>query len=92
MTFNDLEFKNVSHGIQALVDFGKYHLSIVKNDISYGGKQGLYEIGVFADDAMVELPGITNENDTVKGFLTVADVDAIMLKLYTVTGTEGKQI
>jgi len=92
MTFKDLEFKNVSHGVQALVDFDKYQLSIISSDMSYGGKAGLYEIGVFAGDDMVELPGITNENDTVKGFLTVADVDAIMLKLYTVTGTEGKQI
>ena len=48
MTFKDLEFKNVSHGVQALVDFDKYQLSIISSDMSYGGKAGLYEIGVFA--------------------------------------------
>lgn len=99
MTFKDLEFKNIDipNGIQALVDFGKYHLSIVKHDFSYGGKAGLYEIGTFAAVdgeplEMVELPGITEDGDTVKGYLTEADVDAIMLKLYTATGTEAKQI
>lgn len=99
MTFKDLKFKNIDipNGIQALVDFGKYHLSIVKHDFSYGGKAGLYEIATFnavegAPLDMVELPGITAEGDTVKGYLTEANVDAIMLKLYIATGTEGKQI
>jgi len=92
MTFKDLEFENVSHGVQALVDFDKYQLSIISSDMSYGGKAGLYEIGVFAGDDMVELPGITNENDTVKGFLTSFEVDAIMKKMYTITGKEAKQI
>ena len=81
-------------GIQALVDFGKYELSIICNEGSYGGKNGgtLYEIGVFKGNGMVELPGITEPGDTVKGFLTPSDVDAILTKMYTITGTEGKQV
>jgi len=79
-------------GVQAIVDFGKYELSIVKNEASYGNKQDLYEIAVFKGNDQVELPGITNEGDTVKGWLTSSDVDAILTKMYTITGTEGKQI
>ena len=81
-------------GIQALVDFGKYELSIICNERSYGGQRGgtLYEIGVFKGNGMVELPGITEPGDTVKGFLTPSDVDAILTKMYTITGTEGKQV
>jgi hypothetical protein len=79
-------------GVQAIVDFGKYELSIVQNEMSYGNKQGLYEIAVFKNSKQTELPGITQEGDTVKGYLTESDIDAIMLKLYTITGTEGTQI
>ena len=81
-------------GIQALVDFGKYELSIICNERSYGGQRGgtLYEIGVFKGNGMVELPGITEPGDQVKGWLTESAVDAILLKMYTITGTEGKQI
>lgn len=78
-------------GVQAILDFGQYELSIVQNEVSYGNKQGLYEIAVFKDDEQCELPGITNPGDTVKGFLTEADVDAIIYKLYTVTGTKAVQ-
>ena len=79
-------------GVQAKVQFDKYMLSIVKNEVSYGGSKGLYEIAVFKGDGQTELPGITNEGDTVKGWLTSNEVDAILTKMYTITGTEGKQI
>ena len=79
-------------GVQAILDFGKYELSIVQNESSYGNKQGLYEIAVFKDGDQHELPGITEEGDTVKGFLTEDDVDCIIKKLYSITGVEPKQI
>ena len=79
-------------GIQAILDFDKYELSIVQNESSYGNKQGLYEIAVFKDGDQHELPGITEEGDTVKGFLTEDDVDCIIKKLYSITGVEPKQI
>ena len=88
---------DMPNGVQAVLDFGKYHLSIIKSDFSYGGSQGKYEIGVFsANDGvandMTELPGITNENDSVKGWLTESDVDAIIKKMYTLTGTTPRQV
>ena len=83
---------DVPKGVQAVLDFDNYELSIVKNEASYGNKQGLYEIAVFKDGEQCELPGITQKGDTVKGWLTSNDVDAILTKMYTITGTEGKQI
>ena len=83
---------DVPKGVQAVLDFGKYELSIINNEASYGNKQGLYEIAVFKDGEQKEMPGITNEGDTVKGWLTESDVDAIIVKLYTVTGTTPRQI
>ena len=41
--------------------------SVIKNNMSYGGKQGLYEIGVFYEEALVEVPGITEKGDSVRG-------------------------
>jgi hypothetical protein len=87
MTFEDLEFEKTQHpnGIQALVKFGLYELSVIQNDISYGGKAGLYEIGVFVGDELIELPGITTDGDCVNGYLTKSAVTAIMRKLYLIT-------
>ena len=73
-------------GVQVFLKFGdKYDLSIVRNEMSYGNKQGLYEIAVFEDMDQVELPGITEPGDTVKGWLTENDVDNIIKKMYTIT-------
>lgn len=83
---------NVPKGVQAIIDFGKYELSIIQNEVSYGNKQGLYEIAVFKDNEQTELPGITAEGDSVKGFLTEADIDAIIKKMYFLTGNEPRQI
>ena len=77
-------------GGQIILNFGNYELSII--DDGYGGKQGLYEIGVFKDGGMKELPGITAYGDSVKGYLTETDVDAIIKKMYTLTGTTPRQI
>lgn len=82
-------------GGQIVLDFGKYHLSII--DDGYGSDEDLYEIAVFdacdgVASGMTELPGITAEGDTVKGWLTEEEVDAIIMKLYTITNTQPKQI
>jgi len=74
--FEDIPFTDtaVPKGIQALVKFKDYELSIIKNESSYGNVMGLYEIAVFKGNNQVELPGITEEGDTVKGFLTQNDL------------------
>jgi len=88
MKLSDFEMMETTspNGVQVILRFGdKYELSIVRNEMSYGNKKGLYEIAVFEDMYQVELPGITAEGDTVKGWLTESDVDSIIKKLYTVT-------
>ena len=82
-------------GGQIVLDFGKYHLSII--DDGYGREKGLLEIGLFeAEDGvatvMAGLPEITGEDDTVKGFLTEEDVDGIIKKLYSITKQEPVQV
>lgn len=83
---------DVPKGVQAILDFGKYDLSIIQNEFSYGNKQGLYEIAVFKDGEQIELPGVTAPGDTIKGYLTESDVDAIISKMYFLTGTTPRQV
>ena len=95
MQLKDFEMMptDIPNGVQAILKFGDaYELSIVKSDFSYGGKQGLYEIGVFKNGAMTEMPGITVENDTVRGYLTEEDIDAIIKKMMFACGEKPTQI
>ena len=79
-------------GIQLVLDFKKYELSVVKHDGSYGGTQGLYEIMVRDASGGVELPGITEPGDTIKGWLTLEDVSVICKKLMSITGVEPVKV
>ena len=85
MKFADIKFRKTDNdfpkSIQAILPFGDYDLSIVQSDFSYGGKQGLYEIAVFKGKNMIEMPGITEDGDTVKGFLSENDVEGIIEKM-----------
>ena len=94
MKFKDIKFKSTGlpQGIQAMIHFGAYDLSIVKSDFSYGGKSGLYEIAVFDGDIQTELPGITEQGDTVKGFLSESDVEGIIKKMHLASGADPEQI
>ena len=86
--FNDLKFHKFMDGIAASVTYGEYELSVVQHSSSYGGTGGLYEIAVFKGDGMVEMPGITEEGDTVKGWLTEQDVTGIMKKMSYLNGPQ----
>ena len=79
--FGDLQFVEFLDGVSARVTYGDYELSVVRHSGSYGGPQGMYEIAVFEGNQMVEVPGITQEGDTVKGFLSEDDVSEIMRKM-----------
>lgn len=88
MKFKDIQFEPFLDGISAKLNFGHLSLSIVKHGGSYGSQQGLYEIAMFDEnDDMIEVPGITNEGDTVKGWLTESDVTDVLKQLHTKTGT-----
>ena len=90
--FSDLQFTKFLDGVSASVTYGDYELSVVRHSGSYGNSNGLYEIAVFQDNQLVELPGITEEGDSVKGFLTEENVTGIMKKMISITASEGEQI
>lgn len=92
MKFEEIKFGKLYDGVQAIIEFGQYELSVVKHSMSYGGRKGMYEIAVFEGNNQVELPGITQEGDTVKGFLCEEGLNVIFKKMTTVTGSMGTQV
>jgi len=58
-----------------------YSTSVIKNNMSYGGKNGLYELGVFYEKDLVEVPGVTEEGDTVRGWLEFEEVIDLLKKI-----------
>lgn len=89
--FDDLEFVKFLDGVSARAVYGDYELSVVRHSGSYGSSNGLYEIAVFQDNQLIELPGITEEGDSIKGFLTEENVTGIMKKMISITAPEGEQ-
>jgi hypothetical protein len=78
MTFKELKFRDISdtHGEgarQARVEFENgYEVSVVKHRFSYGGDRGLYEIGAFFKNHMVDP---ADWGGTVKGYLNPENVE-----------------
>ena len=89
--FDDLQFVKFLDGVSARASYGDYELSVVRHSGSYGNSNGLYEIAVFQDNQLVELPGITEDGDSVKGFLTEENVTGIMKKMISITASQGEQ-
>ena len=67
---NDMYTTKMPKGKKVEYKFDDYILSVVKNSVSYGNQEGLYEISIFKNNIQIELPGITEPGDTVKGWLT----------------------
>ena len=83
--FDDLEFVDFLDGVSARAVYGDYELSVIRHSGSYGHKSGLYEIAVFQGNHMVELPGITEEGDCIKGWLSEENVTGIMKKMISIS-------
>ena len=94
MKFAKLKFEKLYDGVQSIIKFGKYEMSVVSHSMSYGGKKGMYEIAIFDVDgkSQVELPGITREGDTVQGFLCEEGLNVIFKKMTSITGSLGTQV
>ena len=76
MTFKELEFEQMeaTEGVQAWAVFRNgFEVSVVKHRFSYGGKKGLYEIGVF--NAAGSMCDPLDWGDTVLGWLRPEDVE-----------------
>lgn len=72
-------WKNLPDAYQWKLKFGnQYVLSVINNGM--GAEQGLYEIAVWEARTgnMTVLEGVTNPNESVKGFLSASEVDSII--------------
>jgi hypothetical protein len=79
ITFNDLEFKqDMLRGLNAarvMFDNG-YGASVVVGPHTYGGEDGLYELGVLGKDG--KLTYDTPVTDDVEGYLSEDDVTKLL--------------
>lgn len=79
MKFSELQFEKMGSAfgldcIQAFVDLGNdCKASVVQHEFSYGGRQGLYEIGFFGPSG--DLEEVPEWGDQVNGYLTEEDVE-----------------
>lgn len=73
--FKSLEWKEskTPKGIYATMDFDNgFTASVIRNEMSYGNAQGLYELAVLKDGSVTSETDIT---DDVEGWLGEKDVD-----------------
>ena len=77
LLFKDESLKGSEYGGEVVFDNG-YGLSVVRHESSYGGKKGLFEVMLTRNDNPYSLPPITEEGDTIKGFLTKEQVSEII--------------
>ena len=92
-SFEMIEKADILGDYQCVLAFGdEYQLSIISGQGAYSTEAAPYEIAVIKHGDLVEMPGITNEDDTVKGYLTEADVGAIIKKMYLITGKSPRQV
>jgi hypothetical protein len=92
-SFEMIEKADILGDYQCVLEFGdEYALSIISGQGAYSTETAPYEIAVFKNGDFTHMPGITDEDDTVKGYLTEADVSAIIKKMYLITGKSPIQI
>lgn len=77
---------------QCVLNFGDYELSIITGEGAYATQHAPYEIAVIKNGDFINMPGITDDDDTVKGYLTEQDVSAIIKKMYFLTGVSPEQV
>ena len=82
-TFDNLDFEKLSpflNGVQARVQFDNgFGASVVKSALSYGGKDGLYELAVLDKDG--KLTYDTPVTSDVEGYLTPEDVTKLLIQI-----------
>lgn len=92
-SFEMIEKTDILGDSQCVLAFGDdYELSIISGKGAYSTEAAPYEIAVIKHGDLVEMPGITAEGDTVKGYLTEWDVSAIIKKMYLITGKSPVQV
>jgi hypothetical protein len=79
--FKDIEFNDTPlfSGVRSNTEFENgYGVSVIRNEYSYGGEQGLYELAVLKEGEIVYDTPIT---DDVLGYLTPEEVTQYMVKI-----------
>ena len=84
--FKDEELKGTEF-MGTMVFDNQYELSIVRHSGSYGGNMGKFEIMLSRSGNPTSLPPITEEYDTIKGFLTYEQVVEIIETVEDLPGT-----
>ena len=81
-TFDDLHFTEGLGGImRTRIKFGpKYSLSIIKEP-----QKSLYEIGALINGELNELPGITDEGNSIRQGLSPEDINFLIMKMHTIS-------
>ena len=77
--FDLLTFEKLKHqdGVQAIAEFPNgFGASVIKSDMSYGGKSGLFEIAVLDKDG--KLNSETDIADDVIGWQDEDDIDRVL--------------
>ena len=86
LQFDEDSLKGNEYGGEIDFDNG-YSLSIVSHKSSYGGVRGLFEIMLLRNGTPCSFPPITEEGDTIKGFLTKEGVEDIIDTTKNLPGT-----
>lgn len=98
MKLSDYTFMNKfesgpAGGKQIVLGFGdEYRLSIITGGSAYGNTEFPYEIAVFKNGEFHRMPGVIDEDDDVRGYMTETEVNGVIAKLYTVTQKIPEQI
>jgi len=92
-SFEMIEKTDILGDYQCVLQFGdEYELSIISGQGAYSTETAPYEIAVIYKGDLTPMPGITDKKKKVKGYLTEADVSAIIKKMYLITGKSPRQI
>jgi len=92
-SFEMIEKADILGDYQCVLQFGdEYELSIISGQGAYSTETAPYEIAVIYKGDLTPMPGITDKKKKVKGYLTEADVGAIIKKMYLITGKSPRQI
>ena len=94
MKFSDLQFTQPTVELgsrQAIIDLPEgFRLSIVQGPLTYGGEEGLWEIGLIQPNG--NLAFVHQWHDQVKGFLTEAQVEAQFMLLTEVLQSDPTKL
>ena len=96
--YSNPTYKGLWIGQQVVLQFGEYGYQCSIINDGYGGQEGLFEIGMFVYDEesakfdMAPLPGVTHEDDSVRGYLQEEEMISLLKKVFILSGETPIQI